>query len=246
MGHKTSPIGFRIGVIEPWRSRWYTRSKPEMGRFVIEDSKIRTLVRKSEKCREAGVSRVEIERMGDLVRVILVAARPGALVGKRGVRAGQLEEELTKLTKKRIEVVVRNIDNVMLDAQLVADSIAAELERRVPHKRLMHKYAENIVNEGAKGVKIMVKGRLGGAEIARDEHLTLGKVPMQTLTAEISYATSTAHLSKGTIGVKVWIYRRDRRLEEAEKRAQMREASAVAEATGGGASPSGAPAPDAR
>jgi small subunit ribosomal protein S3 len=256
MGHKTSPIGFRIGVIEPWRSRWYTRSKPEMGKFVIEDSKIRKLVRKSEKCRDAGVSRVEIERMGDLVRVILVAARPGALVGKRGVRAGQLEEELTKLTKKRIEVVVRNIENVMLDAQLVADSLAGELERRVPHKRLMHKYAENIMNEGAKGVKLMVKGRLGGAEIARDEHLTLGKVPMQTLMAEISYATSTAHLSKGTIGVKVWIYRRDRRLEDAENRAQLREAAAAnaaaaaaaaataeaAGATGGGAAAGAQPA----
>jgi len=243
MGHKTSPIGFRVGVSEPWRSRWYTRNKRDMGKFIIEDHRIRKLVHRSEKCRDAGVSRVEIERMGDLVRVVLVAARPGALVGKRGVRAGQLEEELTKLTKKRIEVVVKNIENVMLDAQLVGDSIAAELERRVPHKRLMHKYAENIMNEGAKGVKLMVKGRLGGAEIARDEHLVMGKVPMQTLTAEISYATSTAHLSKGTIGVKVWIYRRDKRLEEAEKRAQMREASAAQAAAASAPAAGPGPAP---
>lgn len=219
MGHKTSPIGFRIGVIEPWRSRWYTRSRKDVGKFVVEDKRIRDLVRTSERCRDAGVSRVEIERLGDLVRVILVAARPGALVGKRGVRAGQLEEELAKLTKKRVEVVVRTVENVMLDGQLVADSIAAELERRLPHKRLMHKYAENIMAEGAKGVKLQLKGRLGGSEIARTEHLTLGKVPLQTLTAEISYAYSVARLNKGTIGVKVWIYRRDQRIEEAERRA---------------------------
>lgn len=236
MGHKTHPIGFRLGVIEDWRSRWYTRDKREVGRHVVEDKKIRNLVRKSERCRDAGVSQVEIERMGDLVRVILVAARAGAIVGKRGVRANQLEEELTKLTKKRVEVAVKEIRSVMLDAQLVADSIAAELERRIPHKRLMHKFAENIINEGAKGVKLQVKGRLGGAEIAREEHLTLGTVPMQTLTAEIGYATSTAHLSKGTIGVKVWIYKRDRRLEEAEKRVQ---AQAQAQAQGAEPEPPG-------
>lgn len=237
MGHKTSPTGFRVGVIEPWRSRWYTRDRKEVGRLVVEDRRIRDLCRNSDRCRDAGVSRVEIERLGDLVRVILVAARPGALVGRRGARAVQLEEELTRLTRKRVEVIVRTVENVMLDAQLIADSIAAELERRMPHKRLMHKYAENIMAEGAKGVKIQVKGRLGGAEIARTERLTLGKVPLQTLTAEISYATATARLNKGTIGVKVWIYRRDKRMEEAEKRALVPGAQARPRGPAAGTAP---------
>jgi small subunit ribosomal protein S3 len=219
MGHKTHPIGFRLGVVEPWRSRWYTRTKKEIGQFVVEDKKIRSLVRNSDRCRDAGVSRVEIERLGDLVRVILVAARPGALVGKKGAKASQIEEDLAKTSKRRIDVVVKNIENVYLESQLVADSISSELQRRMPHKRVMHKYAENVMAEGAKGIKIQVKGRLGGAEIARMEHLTRGKVPMQTLMAEIDYATSTAFLSKGTIGIKIWIYKGDRRLKEAEAQA---------------------------
>lgn len=213
MGHKTHPYGFRVGISEPWRSRWYARTK-ELGPNLIEDRKIRALVQKNEKCRDAAVSRIEIERMGDQVRLVLFAARPGALVGRKGVRAGQMEEEITKMTGKRVEVAVRNIDNVMLDAQLVADSIVGELQRRMPYKRVMHKYAENIMAAGAKGVKIQCKGRLGGAEIARHETVYLGKVPMTTLMAEIDYATSTAFLTKGTIGVKVWIYKRDRRIEK--------------------------------
>lgn len=220
MGHKTHPIGFRLGVVEPWRSRWYTRTRSEIGQFVVEDKKIRTMIRNSDRCRDAGVSRVEIERLGDLVKVILRAARPGALVGKKGAKASQIEEDLAKISKKRIEVIVKTIENVLLEAQLVADSIASELQRRMPHKRIMHKYAENVMSEGGKGIKIQVKGRLGGAEIARMEHLTRGKVPMQTLMAELDYATSTAFLSKGTIGIKVWIYKGDHRLKEAEAQGQ--------------------------
>lgn len=229
MGHKTHPIGFRLGVVEPWRSRWYTRTGKEIGEFVVEDRKIRNLIRNNDRCRDAGVSRVEIERMGDQIRVILRAARPGAMVGKKGSKASQIEEDLGKITKRRIDVVVRNIENVLLEAQLVADSIASELQRRMPHKRIMHKYAENVMAEGGKGIKIQVKGRLGGAEIARMEHLTRGKVPMQTLMAEIDYATSTAFLSKGTIGIKVWIYKGDHRLKEAEAQ-QAAKAAAPAEA----------------
>jgi small subunit ribosomal protein S3 len=231
MGHKTHPIGFRLGVssrnkkIEPWRSRWYTRNLKEVGQYVVEDKKVRTLVRNNDKCRDAGVSRVEIERMGDQMKVILHAARPGALVGKKGAKASQIEEELAKISKKRIDVAVKNIENVLLDAQLVADSIASELQRRMPHKRVMHKYAENVMAEGGKGIKIQVKGRLGGAEIARMEHLTRGKVPMQTLMAEIDYATSTAFLSKGTIGIKVWIYKGDHRLKETETQAAAQPAA---------------------
>jgi small subunit ribosomal protein S3 len=219
MGHKTHPIGFRLGVVENWRSRWYVRGGRELGQYVVEDKKIRLLIRSNPVAREAGVSRVDIERMGDQVRVILRAARAGALVGRKGSKSNLLEEEITKLTKKRVEVKVLGIDNMLLDAQLVADSIASELQRRMPHKRIMHKYAGSVMEEGGKGIKIQVKGRLGGAEIARMEHLTRGKVPMQTLMADIDYATSTAFLSKGTIGIKVWIYKGDRRLKEAEAQA---------------------------
>jgi small subunit ribosomal protein S3 len=230
MGHKTHPIGFRLGVVEPWRSRWYTRTGKEIGEFVVEDKKIRNLIRNSDRCRDAGVSRVEIERMGDQIRVVLRAARAGAMVGKKGSKASQIEEDLGKITKRRIDVVIKNIENVLLEAQLVADSIASELQRRMPHKRIMHKYAENVMAEGGKGIKIQVKGRLGGAEIARMEHLTRGKVPMQTLMAEIDYATSTAFLSKGTIGIKVWIYKGDHRLKEAEAQAAANAAAATAPA----------------
>lgn len=214
MGHKVHPIGFRIGVIENWRSRWYTKNRKDIGALVVEDAKIRQAIRKADRARDAGIARIEIERAGDMVRVILYAARPGALVGRKGVRAGQIEEEIAKITRKRVEVYVKNVENLMLDAQLVASAIAGELERRMPHKRVLHKYADQIMQEGARGVKIQVKGRLGGAEIARAEAITLGKVPLQTLMAEIDYATATAHLSKGTIGVKVWISKRDRRLDE--------------------------------
>lgn len=214
MGHKVHPIGFRIGVIENWRSRWYTKNRKDIGNFVIEDARIREAIKKADRARDAGISRIEIERAGDMVRVILYAARPGALVGRKGVRAGQIEEEIARITRKRVEVYVKNVENVMLDAQLVASAIAGELERRMPHKRVLHKYADQIMQEGARGVKIQVKGRLGGAEIARAESITLGKVPLQTLMAEIDYATATAHLTKGTIGVKVWISKQDRRLNE--------------------------------
>jgi small subunit ribosomal protein S3 len=206
MGHKVSPTGFRIGIIEGYKSRWFSKMKNECGSRIVEDAKIRRHLYK--ECSPAGISKIEIERIGDLIKVILHAARPANIVGRRGSKVNELGEWVNKLSGKRVEIDVAEVRNPATDAQLVSNSIAEQLEKRAPHRRILHKFAEMVMQQAnIKGVKIQVKGRLGGAEIARKEQLCLGKIPLQTLRAVIDYATSTAHLTKGTIGVKVWIYK---------------------------------------
>lgn len=206
MGHKVSPIGFRIGVIEDFRSRWFVKDKKEIGPRVVEDSKIRVHLLK--ECVAAGISKIEIERLGDLIKVIMHSARPASIVGRKGAKVNELSEYINKLSGKRVEIDVIEVENPVADAQLVANSIAEQLKKRAPHRRIMHKYAEMVMQQSQiKGVKLQCKGRLGGAEIARKEKLVIGKVPLQTLRAIIDYATATAHLPKGTIGIKVWIYK---------------------------------------
>lgn len=211
MGHKVSPIGYRIGITEKWRSNWYNNDPKVVRAYILEDYFIRNHIQKNYK--EFGVAKIEIERYSDLVKVIIHSAKPGTLVGRKGSKINILSEELTAKTGKRVEVEVAEIGNPILSAQIVADSVAAELERRMPQKRVMHKYVDQIIAEGAEGVKIACQGRLGGAEIARREYVVTGKIPLHTLMAEIDYATSTAHLTKGTIGVKVWIYKGDKRFK---------------------------------
>ncbi|MBI4243781.1 MAG: 30S ribosomal protein S3 [Planctomycetes bacterium] len=215
MGHKVSPLGFRVGITENWRSRWFTKDAKLARNYILEDFYIRKHIVNNYK--EFAISKVEIERYSDLIKTIIHSAKPGTLVGKKGSKINQLSEELTAKTGKRVEVEVKEITNPILDAQIVANSIAVELERRMPQKRVMHKYVDQILEEGAEGARVQCQGRLGGAEIARKEYVVQGKIPLHTLMADIDYATSTANLTKGTIGIKVWIYKGDRRFKQTEE-----------------------------
>lgn len=204
MGQKISPTGLRIGITEEWRSRWYTKKK-DFGKWLIEDQKIRKFVKKEYGF--AGIPRIEIERVDDRPHIIIYAARPGLVIGKRGAKIEQLEQDLSAVIGSPVDLDIKEVENPELSSQIIAEAIAEQLEKRAPYKRTMRRYAETVINLGGQGVKIQCKGRLGGAEIARSDHLGLGRLPLQTLRADIDYGTATAILTKGTIGVKVWIYK---------------------------------------
>lgn len=204
MGQKVNPLSFRIGITEPWRSRWYA-SKKNYGDWLIEDQKIRRFVKKEYGF--AGISKIEIERIGEKVRVVVCAARPGLIIGKKGAKVDRLSEDVSGIVGRAVEVDVKELENPELDAQIVGESIREQLEKRSPYRRTMRRYAEMVMDLGAMGIKILCKGRLGGAEIARQEKITLGTVPLTKLRADIDFAMSTAILNKGTIGIKVWIYK---------------------------------------
>jgi small subunit ribosomal protein S3 len=219
MGQKTHPIGFRVAVTEPWRSRWFARGK-DFGRFVREDWEIRRHI--SQEYKAAGVPRVEIERTGEAVNVIVHTARPGVLVGRKGARVDRLKEVLEAITKRPVHLHVREIKRPELDATLVAEAIAEQLEKRASFRRAMKKTVQTTIQAGAKGVKVTVGGRLGGGEIARSETVREGRIPLQTLRANLDYGTATARTTYGTIGVKVWIYKGEMPAvapEEGERRA---------------------------
>ncbi|HEY3227329.1 MAG TPA: 30S ribosomal protein S3 [Planctomycetota bacterium] len=207
MGQKVNPIAFRTGITIGWRSRWYA-TKKNFGAWLVEDKKIRTFVKKEYGF--AGISRIEIERIGEKMRIILSAARPGLLIGKKGSKVDKIIEDLGLLAGRAVEVKVEEIVTPELDAQIVGEAIAEQLNKRAPYRRTMRRYAEMIMDLGAKGVKLQIKGRLGGAEIARCEHIHLGRIPLNTLRGDIDFAISTAITTKGTIGIKVWIYKGER------------------------------------
>ena len=207
MGQKVNPIAFRTGVTIGWRSRWYA-TKKNFGTWLVEDRKIRGFVKKEYGF--AGISRIEIERIGEKMQIILSAARPGLLIGKKGAKVDKIIEDLGLLAGRAVEVKVEEIDTPELDAQIVGEAIAEQLNKRAPYRRTMRRYAEMIMDLGAKGVKLQIKGRLGGAEIARCEHINLGRLPLNTLRGDVDFAISTAITTKGTIGIKVWIYKGER------------------------------------
>lgn len=211
MGHKVHPIGFRTGVTMPWRSRWYA-PKRTYGGLVVQDAAIRRYLRAEKELSDAGLSRIDIERMGEgeQLTVWIRAARVGLVIGSQGRKIDRLEQDLAALTGVPVNIKVIEVESAEMDAQIVARSVADELERRTPYRRVLRMVAERVMNEGARGVRIRVKGRLGGAEIARKETTSRGKLPMQTLRADVDFGQITAVLSKGTIGVTVWIYKGDR------------------------------------
>jgi small subunit ribosomal protein S3 len=219
MGHKVSPVGFRVGVTEPWRSRWFT-DKRSYGLWLIQDQKIREYLRREPELKDAGISRVEIERMGDneVITVHVYAARVGLVIGSQGKKIDRLEGDLGAIASAPVNLKVQEVASPEMDAPILSRTIADELARRSPYRRVIRNVAERVMEQGAKGVKIQVKGRLGGAEIARKEKVVRGKVPLQTLRAEIDYGTATARLTKGTIGVKVWIYKGDRLTDRLDKK----------------------------
>ena len=206
MGQKVHPSGYRIGVIEPWRSRWYANKK-NFKKLLVEDDKIRKHIHGEYK--SAGIPRIEIERTGEAVNVIVHTARPGVLVGRKGVRVDQLKKELQKITGMTCHLTVREIKRPELEASLVAEVIAEALEKRMAFRRAIKKAIQTTVQAGAKGIKVTVNGRLGGAEMAREAKEREGRVPLSTLRSHVDYGTALARTTYGIIGVKVWIYKGD-------------------------------------
>lgn len=206
MGQKVNPNGFRLGIIKDWDSRWYDAGS-NIAEKIKEDRLIREYVTTRLKRQKAGVSKIIIERTTKNIKLYIYAARPGAVVGKSGEEINTLGQELGKLTRKDIKIDVIEIKKPELDAQLVADNIAAQLEGRVSFRRAMKQAIQQANRAGAEGIRVQVSGRLGGAEIARMEQYREGKVPLHTLRANIDYAQSTAFTITGTVGIKVWIYK---------------------------------------
>ena len=203
MGQKVNPHGLRIGIIKSWDAKWY--ADKEYAKFLHEDVKIRELIKK--KLYTAGVSRIEIERAANRVKVVIHTAKPGMVIGRGGAGIEQLKAELKRQTGKTIDVNIAEIKQAELDATLVAENIAAQLEKRIAFRRAMKQAVGRTMRMGAKGIKVMVGGRLGGAEIARTEGYREGSIPLHTLRADIDYGTAEAHTTYGRIGVKVWIYK---------------------------------------
>jgi small subunit ribosomal protein S3 len=216
MGHKVIPTGLRLGIIRTWNSRWYAEGKV-YGDLIYEDLLLRRYLKK--RMQHASISSVGIERTVKKVTVNIFTARPGIVIGKKGEEVERLKGELQHLTGKEIYINIREIKRPEVDAALVAENIAKQLEKRVAFRRTMKKAISTAMRLGAEGIKVQCGGRLGGAEIARVEKYREGRIPLHTLRADIDYATSTAHTPSGTVGVKVWIckgeiIRRNRALDE--------------------------------
>ncbi|NQT50805.1 30S ribosomal protein S3 [bacterium] len=216
MGHKVNPIGFRIGIGEDWRSRWYA-SKKHFGRYVVEDEKVRQYVKKN--YRFAGIPRIDIERTREQVTVILHTARPGIIIGRKGAEIDRLKEDLEKIVSSEVQVRIQEVEKPELEAQLVSEGIGEQLQKRSPFRRVLKRTAENVMQAGAKGIKIQLGGRLGGSEMARRERLVNGEIPLHTLRADISYGFTEAKTTYGHIGIKVWIYRGERPEKEVRRAA---------------------------
>ena len=202
MGQKVNPHGLRVGVIKDWDSRWYADA--EYADYLVEDYNIRKFLKK--KLYSAGVSKIEIERASDRVKVILYTAKPGVVIGKGGAEIEVTKKELSKLTDKKVLVDIKEIKRPDRDAQLVAENIAQQLENRVAFRRAMKSCIGRTMKTGAKGIKTAVSGRLGGADIARTEFYSEGTIPLQTLRADIDYGFAEADTTYGKVGVKAWIY----------------------------------------
>jgi small subunit ribosomal protein S3 len=208
MGNKINPTSFRLKVTDTWKSKWF--SKSNYVELLREDVQIREYL--EAHLRKAGLSRIDIERKGDgTITIIIWTAKSGMVIGKGGAGIEELKKRIkTKLgIKKELRVNIEPVNDVNMHAQVVANDIAEQIEKRVAFRRLMKQSLEKIMQAGAKGVKVAVGGRLNGAEIARSEHLSAGKIPLHTLRADIDYAQATAHTTYGTIGIKVWIYKGD-------------------------------------
>ena len=203
MGQKVHPIGFRLGIYRSWDARWFAQGN-KYGKLLIEDLIIRRFLKSALERSE--VSRIEIEKAADNIRVIVHSGRPGNVIGKRGEGIEKLRNQLSALLKKQnIEISVQEVAKPELDAALIAQNIATQLEQRVSYKRAMKRAAQNVMRGGAKGIKICCSGRLQGAEIARREWTRIGSVPLHTLRADIDYGRAEAHTTYGVIGVQVWV-----------------------------------------
>ncbi len=214
MGQKTHPYGFRLGYNKTWHSRWYAENN--YADTLVEDVKLRKQLK--DRLNHAGVSEIDIERSGDRMRLTIYTSRPGIIIGRKGAEVDKLRDDLVKQLKREVHINIQEVQRPELDAQLVAESIAGQLVRRVSFRRAMRKSMESAFRFGAKGVKIMVAGRLGGHEIARTEWYQEGRLPLHTLKADIDYGLAESRTNYGAIGVKVWVYKGDM-LREKSRRA---------------------------
>src|SRR5271170_7453931 len=203
MGQKVHPYGFRLGVNKPWKSRWFVER--DYDKLLVEDVNLKKELK--EKLKAAGVSSVEIERPGNKLRLIIRTARPGIVIGRKGAEIEKLKTDLQKRTNRDVFIDILEVNKPELDAQLVAESIALQLEKRVAFRRAMRKAVDSALRFGCKGIKVRVSGRLNGAEIARSEWYLQGQLPLHTLRADIDYGFAEAHTTYGVIGVKAWLYK---------------------------------------
>ncbi|KPJ60959.1 MAG: 30S ribosomal protein S3 [Latescibacteria bacterium DG_63] len=202
MGQKTHPIGLRLGIVKTWDSRWFAQK--DFADLLHEDIMLRRYLKR--RLYQAGISKILIQRAGGKVTVTIRTARPGLVIGRRGAQVDQVKDELQHLTKKEVLLNIEEVKKPDLDAQLVAEHIARQLEQRVSFRRAMKRALTSTMRAGAEGIKVLCSGRLGGAEMARHEGYKDGRVPLHTLRADIDYATATAHTTYGCVGVKVWVF----------------------------------------
>ena len=203
MGQKVHPYGFRLGYIKPWKSQWFATR--DYSKLLLEDIRLREQLKN--RLRAAGVSSIEVSRPGNKLRITLHTSRPGIVIGRKGAEIEKLKAELQKQTQREVYIDIQEVHKPELDATLVAESIALQLEKRVAFRRAMRKAVDSAMRFGCKGIKVRVSGRLNGAEIARSEWYLQGRLPLHTLRADIDYGTAEAFTTYGVIGVKAWIYR---------------------------------------
>jgi small subunit ribosomal protein S3 len=203
MGQKVHPYGFRVGVTKPWRSRWF--AKQGYAKLLQEDLELKESLR--ERLKSAGVSSIEVDRPGNKLRVTIRTSRPGIIIGRKGAEIEKLKQDLAKKTKREVFIDIQEVHKPELDAQLVSESVALQLEKRVAFRRAMRKAVDSALRFGCKGIKVRVSGRLNGAEIARSEWYLQGQLPLHTLRADIDYGFTEAHTTYGVIGIKAWIYK---------------------------------------
>ncbi len=208
MGHKTHPLGFRLGIIKDWKTHWYANNASAYRKLVLEDIKLRQSINKEyQGFTDAGIARIEVDRGAQDTVINIHSARPGILIGRDGERVKNLRARLEAITEHRIQLNILEIEQPELNPFLVGRNIAEQLQRRVAYRRAIRQAAQRAMQAGAQGIKIIVKGRISGSEIARQEKLLMGRVPLHTLRADIDYALAEAATSMGRIGIKVWIYR---------------------------------------
>ena len=203
MGQKTHPYGFRLGITKPWRSRWFATK--DYSRLLHEDLDLKRKMKK--QLGHAGVANIEVERMANKLRITIYTSRPGIIIGRKGSEIDKLKAEVQKQTKREVYINIQEIHRPELDAQLVAESIALQLEKRIAFRRAMRKAVDSALRFGAKGIKVRVSGRLNGAEIARSEWYLQGQLPLHTLRADVDYGFAQSYTTYGVIGVKCWVYK---------------------------------------
>jgi small subunit ribosomal protein S3 len=223
MGQKTHPYGFRLGYNKPWKSRWY--ADRDYAELLHEDVKLRAELK--EKLKSAGISSIDIERAANKLVVRIYTARPGIIIGRKGAEIDKLKQDVQKRTKREVHIDIQEVHRPELDAQLVAESIALQLEKRVAFRRAMRKAVDSALRFGCKGIKVRVAGRLNGAEIARKEWYLQGRLPLQTLRADIDFGMARANTTYGVIGVKCWVYQGENVPKRASKVQKERETVAA-------------------